>query len=71
MIPIMSERTTGWYPMDIIPVRDGWYEIDTADLLHFDTHMRTWGVWFPQQPGVRHIVAVGHHLRWRGPAEQP
>ena len=66
----MSKRTD-WFPATVHPVRSGFYELDTADLLHFDTHTRTWGVWFPQQPGVRHVMHVGAHLRWRGLAEKP
>jgi hypothetical protein len=66
----MNKRTTNWYPAHITPVRSGWYQFDSADLLHFDTHSKTWGIWFAQQPGVRHVIDVGSHLRWRGLAKQ-
>lgn len=64
-------KFTVWFPSSVQPVRSGFYELDTADLLHFDAHTKTWGIWFPHQPGVRHVINVGSHLRWRGLAEQP
>ena len=45
--------------MNIHPVRSGWYQLDSADLLHFDVQSKTWGIWFPQQPGVRHVIDEG------------
>jgi hypothetical protein len=64
-------KFTVWFSSSVQPVRSGFYELDTADLVHFDVHTKTWGIWFPHQPGVRHVINVGSHLRWRGLAEQP
>lgn len=60
------KKFTAWYPASVHPVRNGFYQFDSADLLHYDTQTRTWGIWFPHEPGVRHVIEVGTHLRWRG-----
>ena len=56
--PVMSDRTTPWFPTNMHPARSGWYQLDSADLLHFDTHSKTWGIWFPPHPEVRHVIDV-------------